>query len=74
MDDQAAQPLDEILKALNLRNEDLVKASTQQLTFKQVRKARAGKKVTPNIQEKIVHALNACVGETKYQLPELFTY
>ena len=71
---EISQPLDGILTALNLSNEDLVKASTEQLTFKQVRKARAGKKVTPNVQEKILRALNACAGQERYQLHQLFNY
>lgn len=65
-------PLDGILKELNLSGEDLVKASTRQLTFKQVKKARTGKKITPNIQDKICEALNACAGESRYTRRELF--
>ena len=68
------QQLDVILKTLNLSSGDLVKASTEQLTFKQVNKARTGKKITPNIQDKIVRALNTCVGESRYQRKELFSY
>jgi len=64
-------PLDGILKARGLENEDLVKASTEQLTFKQVQKARTGRAVTINIQTKITRALNAC-GDVQYQLRELF--
>lgn len=67
------QPLDGILKARGLHNEDLVKASALQLTFKQVQKARTGKPVTANIQQKILIALNAC-GEVKYRTKELFDY
>ncbi len=54
------QALDSILKARGLSNADLVKASTEQLTFKQVQKARTGRPVTANIQGKITRALNAC--------------
>ena len=42
---------------LGLSNADLVKASTEQLTFKMVQKARKGKPLTPNVQNKIVAAL-----------------
>ncbi|MGE0269278.1 MAG: hypothetical protein AB7S78_12580 [Candidatus Omnitrophota bacterium] len=66
------QPIDIILTERGLTNEDLVKASTEQLTFKQVRKARAGRPVSPNIQEKIVRALNACGGEVRYRVGEIF--
>ena len=65
------QPLDGILKVRGLDNEDLIKASTEQLTFKQVQKARAGRAVTINIQNKIMRALNAC-GKVQYQIRELF--
>jgi hypothetical protein len=65
-------PLDAILIQLHLTNEDLVKASTEQLTFKQVQKARLGKAITSNIQGKIVRALNACKEGNKYSQRELF--
>ena len=64
-------PLDGILKARGLDNKDLVNASTQQLTFKQIQKARKGQPVTVNIQGKITDALNAC-GDVRYQMKELF--
>lgn len=68
------QPLDKLISDINLKNEDLVKRSTQQLTFKQVRKARLGQRITPNIQFKILKALNGCLGEEKYKVAELFNY
>lgn len=68
------QPIDGILKARGLDNADLVKASTEQLTFKQVQKARSGRPVTANIQGKIVRALNACGGDVQYQARDLFNY
>jgi len=64
--------LNSILVQLNLTNDDLVKSSTEQLTFKQVQKARLGKKVTANIQGKIVRALNACGNGANYRQRELF--
>jgi hypothetical protein len=69
---QDAVPFDGILKSLQLTNDDLVKASTEQLTFKQVQKARAGKKITSNIEGKIVRALNACREGNHYRQRELF--
>jgi hypothetical protein len=64
-------PLETILTERHLSNDDLVSASTEQLTFKQVQKARAGKKITANIEGKIVRALNAC-GQANYRQRELF--
>ncbi len=46
---------------LGLSNADLVKASTEQLTFKMVQKARKGKPLTPNVQNKINGALKVLV-------------
>jgi hypothetical protein len=66
------QPLDRILTTLGLTGNDLVKASKEQLTFKQVQKARVGKSLTPNIQGKVLRALNACVAEGKYTRSDLF--
>jgi hypothetical protein len=65
-------PLDNILKSRGLDNAALVKASTLQLTFKQVQKARLGHPVLPKIQDKIVRALNACGGDVQYHVRELF--
>jgi len=68
------QPLDEVMTNLELKAEDLVKCSTEQLTFKQVKKAREGIRVTSNIRQKIRNALNGCVGEEKFTLKDLFSY
>lgn len=73
-DDFAIQPLDGIMKAHSLENDDLVQVSGEQLTHKQVQKARHGKPVTSNIQGKIVRALNAAVEGGKYTQKELFNY
>jgi hypothetical protein len=55
------QPLDKILSQEHITNHDLVKASQEQLTYKQVQKARRGKLITGNIQGKITRALNRCL-------------
>ena len=44
------QPLDEVMKGCSLKNDDLVQASREQLTHKQVQKARQGRRITPNIK------------------------
>ncbi len=71
---KSPQFLDEILKSRRLTNEDLVSSSTKQLTFKQVQKARAGRWVTPNIQQKIVLALNSCLSDIQYRTEDLFDF
>jgi hypothetical protein len=68
----ASQPLDKILMDLKLTNAALVKASQEQLTCKQVQKARKGKNITPNIQGKVLRALNLCARGGKYRSSDLF--
>ena len=68
------QPLDDLMKSLSLKNNDLVQSSCEQLTCKQLQKARKGRRVTPNIKGKIVRALNAAVEKEKYLEKDLFNY
>jgi uncharacterized protein YbcV (DUF1398 family) len=68
------QPLDELMEKLGLSNADLVAASTEQLTFKMVQKGRKGKRLTRNVQEKILNALLAAKPELKIRRRELFHY
>ncbi len=78
--DFGPQPLDELLVALGLENHALVSASTEQLTHKQVQKARKGRYVTLNIQRKILKALQAAApkgeGEEprQFKIEDLFNY
>jgi len=67
------QPLDALMNELELKNHDLVEASTDGLTHKQVQKGRKGRRLTRNIQDKIATALSA-TAEKSYSVPELFTY
>ena len=67
------QPLDEVLKAINVTNHDLVAGSTEQLTHKMVAKGRKGRRLTRNVQNKILNALNRKNGKT-YTLAQLFNY
>ncbi len=68
------QPLAEILKKAGLSNSDLVAASTDQLTHKQVQKAGKGRRVSKNIQTKILNALRAACPDEKHERGDLFTY
>ena len=60
--DLGPQPLDVILDEIGLSNHQLVALSTEQLTHKQVQKARKGRRISVNIQRKILKALNAFSG------------
>ena len=70
------QALDEIMLRLKLSNSDLVKASTEQLTHKMVAKGRKGRRLTLNIQMKILRALqNLDINAANpFTLKELFNY
>ncbi len=72
--DYGLQPLDTLMTTLNLKNTDLVRHSTEQLTHKQVAKARLGRPLTFNIKMKILNAFNAFAGENKYKPTDLFNY
>ena len=72
MERYPTQPMlsfDEMMTARGLSNADLVKASTDQLTFKMVQKARRGKPLTPNMQKKILAALKALDPQNDFKFP-----
>jgi len=68
------QPIHRLMTELNLENADLVSASTEQLTFKMVAKARKGRYLTMNVRLKVLHALQKASGNTAYSLDDLFNY
>jgi len=68
------QMIDRVMEELTLKNDDLVQASSEQLTHKQVQKARKGRRITENIKGKITRALNAVVEKEKYSEKDLFDY
>lgn len=67
------QPLDKIMEELKLKNHDLVAASVDGLTHKQVSKGRKGRRLTRNIQDKIAVSISAATGN-EYSASDLFTY
>jgi len=67
------QPIARIMAELPLKPHDLVAASTQQITHKMVARACKGRRLTPNVQAKILNALNAATGR-HYPLGDLFNY
>lgn len=73
--DVGVQPLDAIMAAKEIKNHDLVAAvAPGTLTHKQVQKARKGRRLTPNVQEKILDALNAFAKPEVYAFKDLFNY
>ena len=71
--DAGIQPLNLLMQAQSLRNHDLVEASTENLTHKQVQKARQGRKITFRMQKKILLAWNS-LQEEAFVLEQLFNY
>lgn len=55
------QPLDALMQRWKLDNHDLVTASTEQLTHKQVQKARQGRQLTLKLMQKVARALNVAI-------------
>lgn len=68
----APYPIDAVMTQRGISNAALVEASTKQLTFKMVQKARKGKRLTPNVQRKILSALQALDPAGKWTLKRLF--
>ena len=67
------QPIAAILEAHQLKAHDLVAASAEQITHKMVARACKGRRLTPNVQGKILRALNTAAGSA-YRREQLFNY
>ena len=67
------QPLDALMEEVPMRNHDLVAASGEGLTHKQVAKARRGRKLTLRLQRKVLAAWNKARGEER-EVGDLFNY
>ncbi len=68
------QPIDKLMVSRGLKNADLVEASTEQLTFKMVQRARKGRRLTPNVKNKILNAFQALNPDQKISFKTLFNY
>ena len=71
--DLGPQPVAKIMAEHGFKPTDLVRNSTEQLTHKMVSRAVKGRRLTPNIQQKIINALNKAAGK-EYELKDLFNY
>jgi len=67
------QPIAAIMAAHNLKAHDLVAASETPITHKMVGRACKGRRLTPNVQRKVLQALNRATGQT-FSLADLFNY
>lgn len=71
--DLGPQPIIELMDKHTLAPHDLVAASTEQITHKMVSRACKGRRLSRNVQLKLVRALNTAT-EQNYTLKDLFTY
>ena len=71
--DLGEQPIAAIMALHGLKAHDIVAASTEQITHKMISRAVKGRRLTPNVQRKILSALNKAA-EKKYLLKDLFSY
>ena len=67
------QPIAHIMAEHDLRAQDLVRSSTEQITHKMVSRACKGRRLTPNVKSKIHNALSLAASKF-YPMEELFTY
>jgi len=82
--DHGPQPLDVILQRWGLTNAQLVAAASEQLTHKQVQRARKGRQLTLRMMMKMTRLLNEVIAAglseekrksfTPYLHRDLFTY
>jgi len=71
--DLGVQPIAAILTLHGLKPHDLVAASTEQITHKMVARACKGRRLTPNVQQKLLRALSKASGRD-YARGDAFTY
>lgn len=71
--DLGEQPIKALLQRHELTHHDLVAASSEQITHKMVGRACRGRRLTSNVQRKILRALKKASGQD-YALSDLFSY
>jgi len=71
--DLGEQPLAGVMAGMGMKPSDLVRASSEQITYKMISRAVKGRRLTPHVQAKILNALNKA-SRKQYSLPDLFNY
>lgn len=71
--DLGEQPIRKLMADRGLKSQDLVDASDEQITYKMVARACKGRRLTPNVQNKILRAYNRSA-QTTAVLSDLFLY
>lgn len=59
--EHGSQPLDDLMENWGVTNHQLVETSTEQLSHKQVQKARKGRQLTLTMMQKVCRALNITI-------------
>ena len=74
--DLGPQPLDQLMDDWGLSNHHLVEISTEQLTHKQVQRARKGRRMTLKMMMKVTRAFNVTIwhGLTDEEKEAYFEY
>ena len=74
--DLGVQPLDQMVENWGLTNHQIVEVSTEQLTHKQVQRARKGRRLTLKMMMKITRAFNVTIWHqlNKEQKEAFFEY
>lgn len=74
--DLGSQPLDQLMNDWGLSNHELVEISTEQLTHKQVQRARKGRRLTLKMMMKVTRAFNVAIwhGLSKEEKEAYFEY
>ena len=67
------QPIAAVLANLELKPTDLVNASTEQITHKMIARACKGRRLTANVQGKLLRALERATRRA-FKLDDLFNY
>jgi hypothetical protein len=67
------QPISLLMRQERVCARDLVAASPEQITYKMVNRAQKGRRLTLNVQNKILKALKKVTGKG-YSLADLFNY
>ena len=71
--DLGEQPIAKIMAFYGLKAHDLVASSTEQITHKMASRAIKGRRLTPNVQSKILKALNKATGK-HHRIEDIFNY
>jgi len=71
--DLGEQPIKQIMIEHDLKPHDLVEVSQEQITHRMITRAAKGRRLTKNIQIKVLNALNKVVKKA-YILKDLFNY